>query len=53
MTDLGVNWYLNEWVKFYFDWQHANYGSPVRVNEETGEFSERNDLFWFRCQFYF
>jgi len=53
MTDLGVNWYLNRYVKFVFDWQHSAYSSPVLVNESTGQVSNRNDLYWFRCQFYF
>ncbi len=53
MTDIGFNWYLNRYVKFYFDWQHAAYASPVLVNEETGKVSNRNDLYWVRCQFYF
>ena len=33
MIDLGLNWYPNRWVKFYIDWQHAAFGSPVLVNE--------------------
>jgi phosphate-selective porin OprO/OprP len=53
MTDIGVNWYLNRYVKFTFDWQHSAYSSPVLVNETTGQVSNRNDLYWFRCQFYF
>lgn len=53
MVDLGVNWYLNRYVKFAFDWQHSDFGSPVLVNEELGKFSNYNDLFWMRCQFYF
>jgi phosphate-selective porin OprO/OprP len=53
MTDLGVNWYLNRYAKFVFDWQHSAYGSPVLVNESTGQVSDRNDLYWFRCQLYF
>lgn len=53
MTDIGFNWYLNRYVKFYFDWQHAAYADPVLVNDETGEVSNSNDLYWVRCQFYF
>jgi phosphate-selective porin OprO/OprP len=53
MTDVGINWYLNRYVKFYFDWQHAAYATPVLVNEETGKVSNSNDLYWIRCQFYF
>jgi phosphate-selective porin OprO/OprP len=53
MVDLGVNWYPNQWVKFYIDWQHAAFGSPVLVNESRGTFGRSTDLFWVRCQFYF
>jgi phosphate-selective porin OprO/OprP len=53
MIDLGVNWYPNRWVKFYLDWQHAAFGSPVLVNETRGTFGRATDLFWIRCQVYF
>ena len=53
MVDLGVNWYPNRWVKFYLDWQHAAFGSPVLVNEAKGIFGRSTDLFWVRCQVYF
>ena len=29
MVDVGVNWYLNKFVKIYFDWEHAMFASPV------------------------
>jgi phosphate-selective porin OprO/OprP len=53
MVDLGVNWYPNRWVKFYLDWQHAAFGSPVLVNEAKGVFGRSTDLFWIRCQVYY
>jgi phosphate-selective porin OprO/OprP len=53
MVDLGVNWYPNRWIKFYVDWQHAAFGSPVLVNEARGIFGRSTDLFWVRCQVYF
>lgn len=53
MTDIGVNWYLNSYTKLIFNWQHAAYASPVLVNETTGQVSNSNDLYWFRCQLYF
>ena len=28
-TNLGVNWYLNRYVKIYLDWQHTEFGDPV------------------------
>jgi phosphate-selective porin OprO/OprP len=52
MVDLGFNWYPNRWIKFYFDWQHAAYGSPVLLNPR-GIFSRSSDLLWLRCQVYF
>lgn len=53
MTDVGLNWYLNRYTKFYLDWQHAEFGSPVLVNAAKQKFSNDNDLFWLRCQLYF
>ena len=28
MVDLGFNWNLNKFLKVYFDWEHAMFGSP-------------------------
>ncbi len=53
MTDIGLNWYLNRYTKFYLDWQHASYKQPVLINEGTGTYSKFNDLAWLRCQVYF
>ena len=48
---MGVNWYLNKFVKVYFDWEHVMFGSPVLA---TGNhFRESNDLFWVRTQVFF
>jgi phosphate-selective porin OprO and OprP len=51
LVDVGVNWYLNKFVKVYFDWEHAIFGSPVFSN--VGRFQKSNDLFWLRTQVYF
>jgi phosphate-selective porin OprO/OprP len=51
LVDVGCNWYLNQFVKVYFDWEHAIFGSPVFSN--TGSFQKSNDLFWIRTQVYF
>lgn len=53
VTDVGFNWYSNRFVKFYFDWQRAAFGSPVLVNERNGHRSRESDLFWLRCQIWF
>ncbi len=44
MVDVGFNWYLNKFVKIYFDWEHAIFGQPVYYSPE--HFSKTNDTFW-------
>ena len=51
MVDVGCNWYLNQFVKVLFDWEHAMFGNPVTTT--TGAFRRSNDLFWLRTQIYF
>jgi phosphate-selective porin OprO/OprP len=51
MVDFGFNWYLNKFLKVYFDWEHAIFGSPVFYN--TGRFQRSNDLYWLRAQVLF
>lgn len=52
--DLGVNWYLSQYVKVFAGWQHTEFGSPVLYRTEPfEEFQLTDDLFWFRFQIYF
>jgi phosphate-selective porin OprO/OprP len=51
MVDVGFNWYLNKFLKVYFDWEHAMFGNPVFYNINRSQKS--NDLFWMRLQAYF
>jgi phosphate-selective porin OprO and OprP len=51
LVDVGCNWYLNQFVKVYFDWEHAIFSNPVFSS--TGSFQNSNDLFWIRTQLYF
>ena len=53
MTDVGFNWYLNRFVKVYFDWEHAMFGNPIVINTMTGRQQLTSDLFWIRFQVYF
>ncbi|MFO0876221.1 MAG: porin [Gemmataceae bacterium] len=50
ITDIGLNWYPNRYIKVYFDWQHAVFGKPVLLNEEYQQYRRNNDLFWVRAQ---
>lgn len=38
-VDAGVNWYINTYVKIYFDWQHSVYSDPVQYR--PGDFRTR------------
>ncbi|HYT94751.1 MAG TPA: hypothetical protein VEL76_38900 [Gemmataceae bacterium] len=49
--DVSSYWYLNQFSKVYFDWEHAIFGRPVCSS--TGHLRESNDLFWVRTQLYF
>ena len=51
MTDVGFNWYLNKFVKVYFDWEHAMFAQPVYYR--PGGLQKTSDLFWLRFQVYF
>jgi phosphate-selective porin OprO/OprP len=50
-VDAGLNWYMNQFVKVYFDWEHAFFGNPVLST--NGGFRDSNDLFWLRVQLFF
>ena len=50
MTDVGFNWYMNKFIKFYFDWEHAMFAQPVFYR--PGGLQKTSDLFWLRFQVY-
>ncbi|HEU5116824.1 MAG TPA: porin, partial [Isosphaeraceae bacterium] len=51
MVDVGFNWYLNKFVKIYFDWEHAMFAQPIYF--APGKFQTTSDLYWIRFQLYF
>ena len=50
-TELGLNWYWNEYVKVYMFWLHGDFGSPVQYR--PGGLQKSADMFWLRFQLYF
>ena len=50
-TDIGLNWYLNYYTKFFLDWQHSEFGDPVVI--APNKFGPTRDLFWLRFQVFF
>ena len=49
MVDLGLNWYLNKFLKVYIDWEHAMFAARFLQRRPLSEI----DLFWIRCQLFF
>jgi phosphate-selective porin OprO and OprP len=50
-TELGVNWYWNEYIKLYAFWLHADFAEPVQFR--PGGLQNSTDMFWLRFQLYF
>jgi phosphate-selective porin OprO/OprP len=50
-VDAGVVWYLNRFVKVYFDWEYSMFGQPVYYS--PGHFARNSSLFWMRLQAFF
>jgi phosphate-selective porin OprO and OprP len=50
-TELGLNWYWNEYVKLYAFWLHADFADPVQFR--PGGLQKSTDMFWLRFQLYF
>ena len=50
-TELGLNWYWNEYVKIYMFWLHGDFGDPVQYR--PGGLQKTADMFWLRFQLYF
>ena len=51
IVEPGLNWYLTQYTKFTFSWQHAVFGNPVQYNAVSMQ--KTSDLFLFRFQLYF
>lgn len=50
-TEVGVNWYWNDYLKFYFLWLNADFDEPVRYR--PGSLQQDAQMFWLRSQLYF
>jgi len=50
-TELGLNWYWNEYIKMYMFWLHGEFADPVQYR--PGGLQKSADMFWLRFQLYF
>lgn len=49
--DTGVNWYPNRYLRIFLDWQHSQFGSPIRIGPDRTASSM--ELFWIRTQLFY
>ncbi len=50
-VDVGVNWYLNRFVKVYFDWEYSIFGQPIYYSPD--HFTKNSNVYWMRLQAFF
>ena len=50
-TEVGLNWYWNEYIKVYMFWLHGEFADPVQYR--PGSYQKTADMFWMRFQLYF
>jgi phosphate-selective porin OprO and OprP len=50
-TEVGLNWYWNEYIKVYMFWLHGEFGDPVQFRPGGSQLT--SDMFWLRFQLYF
>jgi phosphate-selective porin OprO/OprP len=44
-TTVGLNWYLNKWVRTQLNWEHANFASPVQMGNMKTALTEEDALY--------
>ena len=54
-TDAGVNWFLNEYVRFTLDWQHSMFNAPISLAPGVAgaKTTSQQDMLWLRFQLYY
>ena len=50
-TELGMNWYLNEYLKVYTFWMRGEFGDKVQYRPD--KYQKTADMLWVRAQLYF
>jgi len=44
-STVGVNWYLNKWVRGQFNWEHAWFSNPVQIGNEPFPLTTEDALY--------
>jgi phosphate-selective porin OprO/OprP len=53
MTDVGINWWMTQYLKMVFDWNHAEFHNPVTYNVVTQKTQSTSNILWWRIQLFF
>ena len=51
VLDMGMNWYVNRYLRVFGDWQYSRFSSPVAIG--TTQRTSHENLFWLRAQLYY
>lgn len=51
ITDVGFNWHMTQYMKLYFEWEHAVFNQPVIFAPNMRQLT--SDMFLVRLQLYF
>jgi phosphate-selective porin OprO/OprP len=51
MTDLGINWWMTQYLKMVFDWNHDEFNNPVTYAK--GKYQPTSNTLWWRVQLFF
>ena len=49
----GVNWYVNQYVRFQFSWEYARFGNRVRLGSGPAGLLDHQNSFIVRTQIIF
>ena len=44
MTDVGFNWHMTQYVKMFFDWNHAEFNNPVTFAKGKYQIDQQHPL---------
>ena len=57
MTDVGLTWHMNQYVKMFLDWNHDEFNNGVTYNNTNnvakGKTQSTSNTLWWRLQLFF
>ncbi|MGP0068425.1 MAG: porin [Isosphaeraceae bacterium] len=50
-SDVGINWWMTQYLKMVFDWNHQEFNNPIMY--APGKYKPTANVLWWRVQLYF